>query len=147
MGYATDRFENFSIGVRGKVLFGVVMADLRDWEYGIQTSESGDEVILTNSGVGRLSVPFDVDVKYGRIQGIDTKGAAAKYFGSFQNPGFAVDLGIDYSINEQSRFSMSISDLGGIWFRHNAYNIDQNSSYNFTGFDLTNSLDKDNSSK
>jgi len=145
VGYTTKLSKRLSFGINGKVLFGMLQADLREWNYGIETSDSGDAVLLTAAGKGNLSLPFDLEIYDGRIHNVLAENIFERYLGSYQNPGLAFDVGLSYVIDELSRFALSVSDLGGIWFRHKAYNIDQNSSYDFRGFDLTNSLDNDQS--
>jgi hypothetical protein len=145
IGYTTKLSKNLSFGVNGKVLFGIIHADLNEWNYGIETSDRGDAVLLSARGKGKLSLPFDPRIVDGRIHDVQAKNILGEYTGSYQNPGLALDLGINYKIDEQSNFAFSLTDLGGIWFRHNAFNIDQNSSYDFRGFDISNSLDNDQS--
>jgi hypothetical protein len=140
-GYAFNLTDRINIGIRGKLLFGVALVELDNWEYGIETSESGEEVQLTSKGRGWLSVPYSMETTNDQLQQINSTNAVGKYLGSYHNPGFAIDFGITYLINNRNQFSFSVADLGGIWFRHNAATINQNTSYNFSGFELSNSLD------
>ena len=142
VGYATSISKKISYGLHGKILFGAILAEFRNWEYGIETSENGDAVKLSSSGLGKLSLPFKTDIRNDRLQNIYTENGLSNYLKNYHNPGLAVDIGIKYKPNEQSLFSISVSDLGGIWFRHRAFDIKQNSEYNFKGFDLSNTLDK-----
>ena len=143
VGYATEKSDELTIGIRGKLLFGVVMADLRNWEYGIETSDSEDNIKFTSSGNGKFSLPFDTSGN----EVIGIKKGVSQYMGSFDNPGMAIDLGINYWLSEKSQFSVSVSDLGAIWFQNNSYKINHDASFNFRGFDLTNTLDADQSSE
>jgi hypothetical protein len=145
IGYTTKLSKKLGFGVNAKVLFGILQADLKEWNYGIETSDRGDAVLLSASGKGKLSLPFDLRIENGRIHEVYAENILGKYTGSYQNPGIAFDLGVNYRIDELSNFALSVTDLGGIWFRHNAYNIDQNSSYDFRGFDISNSLDNNQS--
>jgi len=145
VGYTTKLTKKLSFGINGKVLFGILQADLNNWNYGIETSDRGDAVLLSARGKGKLSLPFDLRIENGRIHDVQVDNIFGKYTGSYQNPGFALDLGFDYKIDELNKFAVSVTDLGGIWFRRNAYNINQNSSYDFKGFDISNSLDNNQS--
>lgn len=142
VGYATAKSDELTIGIRGKLLFGVVMADLRNWEYGIETSDSEDNIKFTSSGKGKFSLPYDISGD----EVIDLKKGISQYMGSFNNPGLAIDLGINYWLSEKSQLSVSVSDLGAIWFQDKSYRIDHDASFNFKGFDLTHTLDGDQSS-
>lgn len=141
VGYATNYSDKLSFGLRAKILFGIVLLDINDWQIGIETSERGDEVLLTSKGTGRLSVPFEVEFENNKIRGMSAGNVAGGYLGAFENPGLAIDLGVNYLIDEQSRFTFSATDLGGIWFRKDSYEIDQDSYYAFRGFELSNTLD------
>lgn len=142
MGYARILNEKIHIGLRVKFLFGAAIADLNKWSYGIKTSETGDEVELSSSGSGRLSlpVPMLLNTKE-RIQYINGEGAIVKYLSNYHNPGFALDFGATIALDENNLVSLSANDLGGIWFRQNTRNIEQKASYIFKGFELTNAID------
>jgi hypothetical protein len=59
---------------------------------------------------------------------------------AYQNPGFAIDLGINYRINKKNSFSASVRDLGMIWYNTNSMTLSENQKYNFIGFDLVNAV-------
>ncbi len=142
VGYARNINDKINVGVRGKILFGTVYAEVENWNYWINTSESGDAVELTSSGLGRLSLPFPLELDIeNRILRVVGDNALGKYLSTFSNPGLAIDLGATIHLNKQSWLSVSANDLGGIWFRQNAMNIKQDASYIFRGFDISNSID------
>lgn len=140
-GYAMEMADGLSIGVRGKLLFGSLLVDLNNWSYGIETSERGDVVSFSSQGTGKWSLPTEMQVHENRLKYINSEKLTKKYLKSFNNPGIAVDMGMDYSISERSRLSVSITDLGAILFSKNSYKITQDDSYDYSGFDLSNSLD------
>ncbi len=142
LGYSKPFSDILDIGIRGKILFGSLYANVSNWSYGIYTAENDEAVLLENKGKGKLSVPIELvlDDKM-RIKDANIENALQKYFGTFQNPGIGFDLGITYQLDEKSRLSASINDLGIIWFRDNAFTIEQNTSFTYSGFDLSNSID------
>ncbi len=142
VGYAQNLNEKVNVGVRGKLLFGIIYAEMENWNYGINTSESGDAVELTSSGSGRISLPLPLELNVeNRILRVIGDNALGKYLGFFHNPGLAIDLGATIHLNERSWLSASANNLGAIWFRPNAMNIKQDASYTFRGFDISNSID------
>lgn len=142
VGYAQSINEKIDVGIRGKLLFGTVFAEVNNWNYGINTSETGDEVELTSEGFGKLSlpVPLELDIE-NRILRVIGDNALGKYLGSFHNPGLAIDVGATIQLNEKSWLAASVNNLGAIWFRHNSMTIEQDASYTFNGFDISNSID------
>lgn len=142
VGYAQSINKKINIGIRGKLLFGTVYGKVKNWNYGINTSETGDEVELTSKGSGKLSLPVPVELDIeNRILRVIGENALGKYLGSFHNPGLAIDLGATIHFNKKSWISASVNNLGAIWFRHNSMTIEQDASYTFRGFDISNSID------
>ena len=88
-----------------------------------------------------MSIPLPIEITENqRILKVNGDGAAAKYFGSYKNPGVAIDLGATYKIDELSTFSVSAVDLGGIWFKDNTVDLLQKENLDFVGFDITNAV-------
>ena len=142
VGYAKSINEKINFGIRGKLLFGTIYAEAENWNYGINTTEGGDEVELYSKGSGRVSlpVPLELDVE-NRILRLVGDNALGEYLGAFQNPGFALDFGSTVVLNDKSWLSVAVNDLGGIWFRKNASKIEQDATYTFRGFDISNSIE------
>ncbi len=142
LGYSKPFNDRLDIGIRGKILFGSLYANVSNWSYGIYTAENDESVRLVNKGKGKLSVPIELilDDKL-RIKDANTENALQKYIGTLQNPGIGLDFGATYQLDEKSWLSASLNDLGMIWFRDKAYKIEQNASYNYSGFDISNSID------
>lgn len=142
VGYVKNINEKINIGVRGKILFGAALAEVNNWNYGINTTANGDAVELTSNGTGRLSLPVPLILNEdNRILFMNSKNAVGKYLGTFHNPGLAVDFGATIYFNGKSWLSVSANDIGAIWFRHNTMNITQDGSYLFRGFDISNSIE------
>ena len=142
VGYARNINEKISIGIRGKLLLGAAFAEVENWSYGINTTEGGDEIELTNKGTGRISLPVRLQLNAeNRVINVSSENVMGEYLGSFHNPGLGIDLGATINLNKKSWISVSATDFGGIWFRHNAMNIEQDASYTFKGFDISNSID------
>lgn len=140
-GYAHRLNKKFNVGGHFKLLFGSAFIELDNWEYGILTSETGDVLTLLSEGQGDMSIPVPIELsENSRILKVNGDGAVSKYFGSYKNPGIAIDLGATYNLNEANLFSFSIVNLGGVWFNYNTVDISQNEELNFPGFNLTNAV-------
>lgn len=140
-GYARKLNEKIDLGVHTKIMFGSAFLAVENWEYGIETSTLGDVVTLSSTGKGNLSVPAPLNLSSEKhFFSVEGKGIAGKYFGGFDNPGLAIDLGGTFTMNDQNIFSVSILDLGGIWFRKGSWDLEQNERVEFSGFDIANAV-------
>jgi len=145
VGYARDINENISIGIRGKILFGAVFIDVNDWSFGVNTTLNGDSLELTHKGPGRLMIPVTTKLDDNKIvRYMEGKNAVGKYLSSYHNPGLGIDLGATFTINEKSSLTVSTTDLGAIWFRHNTMDIEQNFSHVFDNPELNDYLESSN---
>lgn len=140
-GYSTRKNERLRVGIRAKILFGSAFIDTREWNYGVESSETGDEVMLTANGTGRLMLPFDLRLRPDNsILSVDAKNSALKYLKEYHNPGLAFDLGFAFTKNEKHFFTCALRDLGGIWSGYKSYNLTQKDTINFVGFDLVSAI-------
>ena len=139
-GYGAHLNEKLRFGVRGKILFGQMLVQFNKWYYSIETSTNGDKVTLSSQGRGIVSSPFPViRDESGKFQNVETENALSNYL-SVRNPGFAIDGGITVDIDKKRQFSVSINDLGLIYFKNNTWDLYQNSTYDFYGIDISNSV-------
>jgi hypothetical protein len=140
-GYAQKIDEKFTIGVRGKILFGKLYYSAEDWEYGVNTSANGDKVTLSSKGTGQMSFPVPVYLGYNeQVYFIDGSNSVQNYLTKFKNPGIAFDFGLNWIIDNSSSLSVAVRDIGGIWFKDNGLNLTLNNNYDFVGFDLENAV-------
>lgn len=140
-GYGKPLNDFLNVGFRGKLLFGAAHIDTKNWEYGLETSADGDSVALMSAGKGQFMVPFQINLNPDNtIHSMDTEDGLKKYLGAYQNPGFAIDLGLSYTKNDKHFFSAALRDLGAIWFKNKAYEMAQDDKYVFVGFDLVGTI-------
>ncbi|MGE0019796.1 MAG: DUF5723 family protein [Draconibacterium sp.] len=140
-GYAKPLNDLLHVGIRAKLLFGAAQADTRSWDYGVEASADGDSVTLIAGGTGQMMLPLPLNLRADNsILSVNTDGAFQKYMSTYQNPGFAIDLGFNYSKGDQHFFSAALRDLGAIWFRNQSFNVAQDESLVFAGFDLVGAI-------
>jgi hypothetical protein len=140
-GYAKPLNDQLNMGVRAKLLFGAAQINTKNWDYGVQTSADGDSVTLIAGGTGQMMLPLPLNLREDNsILSVDPDGAIQKYLSAYQNPGFAIDLGFNYSKGDQHFFSAALRDLGAIWFRDKSYDVSQDESLVFAGFDLVSAI-------
>jgi hypothetical protein len=141
LGYAKSMNKKLDIGVHAKLLFGSVLIDADNWKFVIKTAPDGSAVNFIAEGYGHMMLPVPIVIRYdSTIFSVDTKNAVEKYLKEYQNPGIAFDLGATYQLNTHDKISVSLRDLGAIWYRHNSLTLNENEIYNFIGFDLVSAV-------
>lgn len=138
VGYALKYSNKLDVGARVKLLFSGLAVDLKNWNYQINTSPGGDEVHLQTGGSGSMYLPVSIAItEKGQFDGIYNEDYKRQYLSSFDNPGLAIDLGLNYKPGPKHSVSLALRDFGAAWFRDRAYNLEQRGDLNFTGFDIT----------
>jgi hypothetical protein len=141
VGYAKKINKKLDAGLHTKLLFGAAFLDADNWNYNIETFADGNQINFISGGNGHMMLPVPVRLRAdSTILSIDSDEAFSKYLKNYKNPGFAVDLGINYTINEKSRFTASVRDLGMIWYNTNSMTLNEDERYGYIGFDLVNAV-------
>ncbi|MCR9012990.1 DUF5723 family protein [Gabonibacter chumensis] len=139
--------DRLTVGGRFKVLFGIANADMTDSKMGVYSSPDGDTIRLSSRQNIRVSAPikYTKDGEYVEWDNIefDEDAVDAKFLIGTGNLGFGVDLGAQYKLLDKLTLYASVLDLGFIRWEENTYNFKQNTSFDWTGADLSNSLNKD----
>jgi len=136
-GYARKLNRKLDGGIHAKLLFGAALFDADNWNYGIETAEDASIINFISDGYGRMMLPISFTLRPdSTIRSVEAEKVFSKYMRAYQNSGFAIDLGINYSINKKSSFSAAVRDLGAIWYNHNANYLKQNDKYGYIGFDM-----------
>jgi hypothetical protein len=95
--------EKLTVGVKPKILFGIMNISTKSSNFSIYTSPSGD-MLRANSKINiNTSLPED--------------GSFSSFV--FHNPGVGIDLGGMYAINKMFDVAASIIDLGFINWKNN----------------------------
>ncbi len=141
VGYANKMNKKLDVGIHAKLLFGATLVDADNWNFKIETSADGKLINFKADGDGHLMLPVPVTLRPdSTIYSIDSEKAFSKYMKAYQNPGFAVDLGINYQIDKKNSFSASVRDLGIIKYDNNSMTLSEDQKYGYIGFDLVNAV-------
>jgi hypothetical protein len=140
-GYTKKMNKKLDAGAHAKLLFGAAYLNADNWNYNIETSADGSLINFRANGDGYMMLPVNVRLRAdSTIFSVEGEEAFKKYMKAYQNPGFAIDLGINYRMNKKNSFSASVRDLGMIWYNTNSMTLSENQKYNFIGFDLVNAV-------
>ncbi|MDO4707073.1 MAG: DUF5723 family protein [Porphyromonadaceae bacterium] len=147
LGYATDRLLSsgkLSVGGRVKVLFGQMSARTHNGLLNILTSQDGHELTIEGYQQLQLRMPnfrytHDALGHLDKLNiGID-QGARV----SFTNPGFGLDLGASYKLDDRLTLGLSLRNLGFIkWTDGHLLTLDKQGSnaLHFKGIDISSAL-------
>jgi len=144
LGWAYDIGQKIQIGVRGKLLFGI--GDLNTTKSQLSLTTSEEVWNLRSNMLVQASLPF-AEVVYdgeGMVEDIlidkDLEDfdpySLAGYAFNRNNPGAAIDLGINYRPGERWLLSASLLDLGLIRWKDNVHQASYEITYDYTSVDV-----------
>lgn len=119
--FSKDLNSKFTIGGTGKILFGMSGAQTSGLHIITDIPQSGERINLTAGGNIRMSAPVIISQNPDNDYNFDTQGdfSPLKYLLNFNNPGFALDLGVTARITKRLDLSLSLIDIGMIsWHDH-----------------------------
>ena len=137
LGITREVNSSLTAGIRGKLLFGSAFARLDDWNFVIEPAENPQEIFLSMSGTGKLSVPYPVITdESDRMRLVDADSKIQQYLSNFSNPGLGFDAGLTWHRTESAQLTVTVSDIGLIWFRKGSYRLSQDESAVFENLEM-----------
>ena len=135
--------DKWTVGIKGKILFGVANLHMEESDMSIFTSATGDQIVLNSKHRLRASIPineigYDAD---GYVDDINFEGDDfdEDFFLNTDNKGFAVDLGMTYQMDDKTTLYASILDIGSINWKSNGYEFVQDGTFTYNGADWSQS--------
>ncbi len=146
LGYQYKMSSELSVGVHGKVLFGLAAFKSKVTKFDLHT-DSLVWLLDVNSDIyasfpvkvtdNENAVPDSIE-----IPEMTTSDIIDQALLNFKNPGLAFDIGAEYIMDENWRFSGALNDLGFIFWQGDLNSFHANGNYRFEGLSLR-SLDSD----
>ncbi len=144
VGWSHGILDNLQIGARAKMLFGV--GDITTQRSDLSLSTSEDMWNIKSDIMVSASLPF-ADVIYdedGNIEDVIIKDdisnlepfSLPRYIFNTKNPGFAVDLGVNYRPIDQLLISASAVDIGFISWKDEVHDATYAMEYEYDGIEL-----------
>lgn len=136
--------EKLTVGARVKFLRGIANVDTEDSDMSVNTSRDGSSVKLTSKQKIRVSGP--IEYLYDKDGFVDWDGIElnndkiVSSLLSTRNIGFAVDLGGEYQLLDKLKLHASLLDLGFIRWGSNTHSFYQNTTFDWQGADVSNSI-------
>lgn len=145
LGYSNEVIKNkLTVGAKVKALYGNFAAQTERMNVKVETAADGSSLNLKTDMKINLSSPLTVEYdQEGYFSGMNSDNIEPKDVAmQTDNFGLAFDLGAVYKISSKMNISASVIDIGKISFKNNVDNFTKSSSYNWTGIDFSNSIDK-----
>jgi hypothetical protein len=136
--FAKELSRKISVGITGKLLFGLAAVKTSGMNLIAGMPISGDQADLGATGRAFISAPVEFQLVNNNGYHLFTKNNFDKntYFSNFGNPGLAVDLGFTKKVNPDFEFSMSLIDLGFISWIKDVTTFTENGHFMFRGINL-----------
>ena len=136
--FSKEMSKKISVGMTGKLLFGMAGLKTTGMNFIAGMPISGDQIDLGATGRAFISAPVDFQLVSNNGYRILTKSHfdRSTYLSNFGNPGFAVDLGFSNKVNPGFEFSMSLVDLGFISWKKDVTIFTENGHFLFRGINL-----------
>jgi len=137
--YSHDVTKKLTIGVAGKILFGIGAVHTNSLNLRVTSPANGE--YLDVSSTGRVNISAPVDFKYnakGDIKSVKSipNYTISDYLNNLRNPGIAVDLGFAYHVNTKTEISASIIDLGMIGWKSNITRLTEQGHFLYRGINI-----------
>ena len=132
---ATEITDGLRVGARIKYLRGMTNAVSRQSEAFLDPSNNPQSI---SAGINyRINASFPVNIKYtpaGQVRSLNVDNSLNNFAGDFifnGNQGASFDAGVVYDYNEKIELSASVTDLGFILWKKNAYAYSAAGNYSF----------------
>ncbi len=136
--FARELNKKMSVGITGKLLFGMSAIKTAGLDFVAGMPINGDQIDIVARGKVLVSAPIDIQIINNRGYQMFTvnKFDANSYFTNFGNPGLAVDLGFTNKISKELELSVSLVDLGFISWIKDVTIFTENGHFLFQGINL-----------
>lgn len=127
------------VGVKPKYYFGLADININS-ELNYKNENDFSSVGIHLNGSGSVSAPVEIEGNKLDLNNIKSTFTFQEYILNTDNYGFGIDLGLNYR-TPKLKIDFSVIDIGKINWKLNTKNIEYDLSYNFDGFDISNSID------
>lgn len=137
IGWAYPIKKDLNIGVRMKIIGGVVNVKSEQADLTL-TTQSSTELQFKTDAIFQTNIPLTVTLD--SLNYVDSIDVADNVdMGQFikDNMGFGFDVGITYKPSARLTVGIAVNDLGIITYKSNANTFTSNSTFKYSGVDLT----------
>jgi hypothetical protein len=145
VGFSKDFSDRLRIGVKGKVLFGIATATLKNRSLGISVGNDYSHTLDADLDIN-FSAPLTIERDNEKnISGLSFNEPDNKvgFLMGTKNKGLGFDIGASYKIQERLYVSAAITDLGFIRWKKDVLNLRSENQFTFSGFNVNDVLSGD----
>ena len=143
VGFSKSFTNRLRIGFKGKMLFGMAAASIRNNSLGITVNDDYSHIMNADLSVN-LNGPFRAYMTNdGRIDSLvfddarfDRNSGVTDFLFNFENKGVSLDVGASYDLTDRITVSAAFTDLGFINWKSEPTNLNCKGTFEFRGFDL-----------
>ncbi|HNW56252.1 MAG TPA: DUF5723 family protein [Bacteroidales bacterium] len=148
LGYSKDFTNRLRIGIKGKLLFGIAGASIRNRSLGITVNDDYSHTLDADLAVN-ISAPLEVYMdKDHNIDSVvfdddrfDTGSGISNFIMGSRNKGLGLDIGATYDLSDKIKVSAAVTDLGYIRWKKDITNLKSKNQFKFSGLDITDVVD------
>ena len=132
----SKRMENdIYFGARVKLLFGKLNATVKRSTMNLKTADPNYDIMADGHMVINTSMPVYTQVENGQIVDwfVEDEWTYRELLMNNRNPGLGFDFGVVYPLDERTKLSASITDLGFIYWSSYIHNYDVEGNFSFNG--------------
>jgi hypothetical protein len=134
LGVSKKITPGISAGIKAKLLFGKLNMTTRSTNIQVFTADDNFNLEFDGNFLMHSSLPITVDASNNKLNSVNYNDATiTELLLNRKNPGFAIDAGIIYDMNNKIQLSASIIDLGFIRWRSNLNNFEGTGNFTFQG--------------
>ena len=147
-GYSRKITSRLRMGIKGKLLFGVGAASIKNNDLSVTVNNDYSHVINADLSIN-LAAPLTVTKEAnGDIKSIefddsdlDSPAEVAKYVLGTANMGLGIDIGAVYDVSDRIKVSAALTDFGYIRWKRDVNNFVASNQFVFNGLDLSKVID------
>ncbi|MEI6123052.1 MAG: DUF5723 family protein [Bacteroidota bacterium] len=146
IGYTNQIDKKWTVGGKAKLLFGLSNMWTKESKATLSVDNDYYDLTANSNLVVFTSAPEKLYDTFNDTTGNTsiTKQDFSKYMLNFNNPGFGIDLGVNYKLNEKWSFAGSIIDFGYIFWKTGTRKFTSaDTSFTFRGIDINEMIRND----
>lgn len=132
--------KRIDMGFAVKLYFGKSLMDLKS-EINIYTDQNVEYVDINVEGDGKVSFPILLQDVTGETS---NNQSVSKYLFGNSNPGYGIDFGLTYQLNNDTKIMASLNDFGFVYWNTNTTLFETIGSYRWEGVNISGKLDLQN---
>ena len=140
LGFSKDIGKNLRIGVRAKLLTGIASMNIDNRSLGLTVNNDYSHSLhadLSASISAPVTIYFNQENQPDSISLNEDVINKPAFYLNMGNRGFGIDIGAVYHISDRLSVSASLSDFGYIRWKDNVTNLEAESHFEFSGFNIS----------